>query len=117
MEGMMTRKLLCVLLAAPVLILANATRADPNIEYGEVYENAYLASCSAGRSLAACQCSMEAIEDTISFHAFATLVEQYGGDIRGAVPADRVDPVLERRCGIASLSLPVQSGMAERAPQ
>jgi hypothetical protein len=117
MEAIMCRKLLCLLLAAPALILANATRADPNVEYGEQYETAYLAACSAGRSLAACQCSMEAIEDTISFHAFATLIEQYGGDIRRAVPADRVDPVLERRCGIASLSVPVQSDVAQRTPQ
>jgi hypothetical protein len=46
-----------------------------------------------------------------------TLIELYGGDIRRAVPADRVDPALERRCGIAHLSVPIQSGMAQRAPE
>lgn len=117
MEAMMCRKLLSLLLAAPALVLANATSADPNVEYGEEYEIAYLAACSAERPLTACQCSMEAIEDTISFRAFAALIEQYGGDIRRAVPADRVDPVLERRCGIATLSVPVQSGMVQPAPQ
>ena len=113
----MCRKLLSLFLAAPALILANTTSADPNVEYGEEYENAYLAACSAERPLAACQCSMEAIEDAISFRAFATLIELYGGDIRRAIPADRVDPALERRCGIAQLSVPIQSGMAQRAPE
>ena len=104
--------LISVLLAMSTIGPTNVVSADPNVEYGEEYEAAYLAACSVNRPLAACQCSMEVIEDTISFNAFAALVEHHGGDIRRAVPAARVDPTLERRCGIATLSLPLQTGMA-----
>ncbi len=106
----MRTRLLTLLLAVPAIGLANAADADPNVEYGEGYEAAYLAACSVDRPLAACQCSMEVIEDTISFRAFAALVEHHGGDIRRALPAERVDPVLERRCGIATLSVPPRTG-------
>ncbi len=115
----MLLRLMTLLLAVPAIGLANAAVADPNVEYGEQYEAAYLAACSVDRPLAACQCSMEVIEDTISFRAFAALVERYGGDIRRAVPAERVDPVLERSCGIATLSVPPQPGLLQTgmAPQ
>ncbi len=81
--------LISVLLAMSTIGPTNVVSADPNVEYGEEYEAAYLAACSVNRPLAACQCSMEVI-----------------------VPAARVDPTLERRCGIATLSLPLQTGMA-----
>ena len=111
----MLAKLATLLLSATVIVLADAARADPNVEYGESYEAAYLASCRADRPAAACQCSMEVIEETLSFADFAALVEQFGGDIAGAVPAERVDAVLERRCGIAGLAVPRQTDVTQRA--
>ncbi len=114
METMMQRKL-AFLFAATTFALAQGASADPNVEYGDAYETAYLAACGADLSAAACQCSMEAIEDTLSFDAFATLVERYGGNIRRVLPAERLDPVLESRCGIASLSVPRPIGVTQRA--
>jgi hypothetical protein len=114
METTMQRKFV-FFFAATTLALAQGASADPNVEYADSYETAYLASCSADRSAAACQCSMEAIEDTLSFDAFATLVEHYGGNIRRALPAERLDPVLESRCGIATLSLPQSIDVTQRA--
>ena len=81
--------LAAVLMAVTTIVLAHDASADPNVEYGESYEAAYLAACGADRPASACQCSMEVIEDTLSFTGFATLVEHYGGDIRRALPALR----------------------------
>src|SRR5260221_12253446 len=97
METMMQRKL-AFLFAATTFALAQGASADPNVEYGDAYETAYLAACGADLSAAACQCSMEAIEDTLSFDAFATLVERYGGNITRLLPAGRRESVVVKRC-------------------
>jgi hypothetical protein len=104
MEAMMQRATAVVLLAATVLVLAQAARADPSVEDDDPYEAAYLASCGAQLPPAACRCAMEVIEDTLSFDKFAALVAHFGGDIRRVLPTERVDPAVEQSCGIAGLS-------------
>jgi hypothetical protein len=110
---MMHHNLCCLLLVAgPALLPASIAHADPNIEYGESYETAYLAACTAHASRASCQCSMEVIEEAISFRNFAELVEIHGGDIRKAVPTALTGRLLRDRCGITDLAGSVETGTA-----
>ena len=62
------------------LALVGTARAA-NVEYGEHYEQKYVAACMKTDSAPACACRMEAIEAAISFGVFAELVDHYDGDI------------------------------------
>ena len=66
--------------AAVSLALVGTARAA-NVEYGEHYEQKYVAACMKTDSALACTCKMEAIEAAISFAEFADLVERYDGDL------------------------------------
>jgi hypothetical protein len=111
----MQRILATVLMAATTIVLAQAASAAPNVEDGEASETAYLAACSRDLPPASCQCTMEVIEDTLSFDTFVSLVEHFGGNIGRVLPADRVDPAVEQRCGIAGLSTSRRTSFTQRA--
>jgi hypothetical protein len=114
MEVTMQRVTGAILFAAAAILLAQAASAGPNVESDDPYEAAYLAACRAQLPLASCRCAMEVIEDTLSFDKFAALVTNFGGDIRRALPADRVDPAVEQSCGIAGLSVAPTAIMTQR---
>jgi hypothetical protein len=114
-EITMQRILATVLIATTTIVLTLAASAGSNVEDGDVYEAKYLAACSTHLPPASCQCTMEVIEDTLSFDTFVSLVEHFGGNIRRALPPDRVDPAIEQRCGIAGLSTSQKTNVTQRA--
>ena len=111
----MVHSLRALLLASPLLALAAPAVADPNVEYGESYEAAYLEACGATAVASACQCSMEAIEEAISFSAFADLVAAHGGDLRRVLPDEVRARITERHCGVAELERPARLELAKPA--
>lgn len=111
----MQRKLAMVLIAVMAIVPAWVASAGPGVEDGDRYETAYLAACGARLPPASCQCTMEVIEDTLTYDAFTTLVARFGGDIRRALPAERVDPAVAQSCGIADLSGARTTDVTERA--
>jgi hypothetical protein len=114
METTMQRILATVLVAAAIG-LAQEASAGPKLEDPDAYEAKYLAACSTQLPPASCECTMEVIEDTLSFDTFMSLVEHFGGNIGRVLPADRVDPAVEQRCGIAGLSTSQRTTFTQRA--
>jgi hypothetical protein len=115
METTMQRILATVLVAAATIGLAHGAIAGPKVEDPDAYEAKYLAACSTQLPPASCECTMEVIEDTLSFDTFMSLVEHFGGNIGRVLPADRVDPAVEQRCGIAGLSTSQRTNFTQRA--
>ncbi|HEX3498573.1 MAG TPA: hypothetical protein VHT04_04565 [Stellaceae bacterium] len=113
----MQRLAATILIAATAILLAQAVKAGPKFADDDAYEAAYLAACGAHLPPGSCQCVMEVIEDTLSFDAFAALVERFGGDIRRVLPAERVDPAVEQSCGVADLSGSQTTAITQRARQ
>ena len=69
-----------------------------NVQYGEHYEQAYLAACMATDTAQACSCMMEAIETEISFGVFADLVELHDGQIGRDTQQASVVEAARSRC-------------------
>jgi hypothetical protein len=66
--------------AALSFALIGSANAGVNIEYGEVYEEAYLQICSRDNPMRACTCSMEALEEKVGFTRFAEEVDSHRDD-------------------------------------
>jgi hypothetical protein len=87
-----------LLLALPLALLAVTAQADPEVE---VYEAAYLASCTLDLGRSDCQCRMAVIEAALSQRLFGQLVARYGGDIREVLPDEAVAAQVKQRCRAA----------------
>jgi hypothetical protein len=103
------RPLSSPLLALPLVLLALTAKADPDVE---VYEAAYLASCTVDLGRSDCHCRMNVIEAALSQRLFAQLVARYGGDIRKVLPDEAVAAQVKQRCGAVG---PARSGRTQAA--
>lgn len=63
------------------LALATTAAVAANLEYAHDYEIAFLDACTANATTPACRCAMEAIQNEMTFQAFAEAVARNGGDL------------------------------------
>lgn len=61
--------------------LAGPAGAVTNVEEFMIYETAYLESCGSQYSEKICRCSMEQLEDRITFYEFAGAVYRTDGNV------------------------------------